>query len=430
MRTGWSEKRLRTVALAVVTAVALAVHFAAFIQTRPDPNAGDGATYIEPARNLARGLGFVAADPLAFSVHGAPVRPTAPDTLRTPAYPLLLAAVIALGLPLSTVIALQHLLVVAMVVVVFLVTERLTGRWTGAFAAALLLALFPPLIATAQQYMTDILAAAVILAGMLAAGRAAEGRMGWAVTGGLLTGVATLVRPIALLWFAPLAIVIAWRGARRAAIAFVLAAILLPGGWTVRNQRATGVVTVSSIGGENLLFCRAAGALVVADAPPGFGFFALQRQFGFYRNSDSWKPRLAEQAFAELRRDGIDPQRAPHALLARKYSQLATRILLHHIPETLELACSALIEIFLGPFFYPLGGLGIALGLLVLGFAIRGLWRIDRTSAALLGVTIAYFALMAAGPEAEMRFAIAFAPAYAIAFGAGFTRGRGRAATA
>jgi 4-amino-4-deoxy-L-arabinose transferase-like glycosyltransferase len=397
------------------------------MRSPPDPNAADGSTYIEPAENLAHGRGFVAAAPLAASVHHTPVRSTAPDTLRTPGYPLLLATALVLGLPLAAIVALQHLLAAGMTLVVFLVTERMTGRWTGAFAAAMLLALFPPLIGTTlpymgttHEYMTDVVGAAVILAAMLAAWKAAQGMTGWAVAAGLLSGTATLVRPIALLWFLPLAIVIATR-ARRAAVAFTIAAVLLPGAWIARNERATGVATISSIGGENLLFFRASGALVVADSPPGFGFFALQRQSGFFRNADAWKARLARQAYAEMRRDGLEPLRLPHAVLAQHYAHLAARILLSHIPETIELACSALIEIFIGPFLYPLGDFGIVIGLFVFTVVCIGFWRLERTFRILSIVTICYFSLMAAGPEAEIRFAIAFAPAYAIAFGAGIT---------
>ena len=180
-----ADRRLRALALVVVTALALAIQTAAFMSSLPDPRAGDGPTYIEPAQNLASGRGFVAAAPLAASVHHTPLRSSAPDTLRTPGYPLLLATALVLGLPLAAVVALQHLLVVGMTLVVFLVTERMGGRWSSAFAAAIFMALFPPLIGTSppymgatHEYMTDVVGAAVILAAMLAAWRAAQGVTG------------------------------------------------------------------------------------------------------------------------------------------------------------------------------------------------------------------------------------------------------------
>jgi hypothetical protein len=242
----------------------------------------------------------------------------------------------------------------------------------------------------------------------------------WAAAAGLLSGYATLVRPIALFWFVPLAAILAWR-TRRGAVIFLAAALVLPGAWVWRNYRATGVATLCSIGGENLLFYRAAGVLVIADKPPGFGLFALQRQTGFYHLVERWKPRLAQRAFDAMQRDGIDPGTAPHALIARYYGRLAVPIILHHPRETLELAFSALLENFTGA-FAVYGKFGLAFGIFALVAVVCGLPRLDPLLRAMLAVTIVYFAAMASGVEASDRFAIPFAPAYAIAFGAGADR--------
>ena len=42
-------------------------------------------------------------------------------------------------------------------------------------------------------------------------------------------------------------------------------ALVLPVGWGLRNLHHTGVFTISSIGGNNLLTYRAAGALAIED---------------------------------------------------------------------------------------------------------------------------------------------------------------------
>jgi len=428
-----SETWLRRLALLAALVVTLAFHFRSFTSSLPNPNAADGASYLAPALNLAGGRGFVAPDPISYCVHGLPNRPDAPDTLRTPGYPLFLAAVLALGLPPAAAIVLQHLLVALLTVALFLVTERLTGRWQAALPAALLLGTFPPLTTSAQQYMTEVLTTVAVLATLVATWRAARGSIGWAAAAGLLSGCATLIRPIALFWFLPLALVLAWR-ARRTLPLFLLAALVLPGAWVVRNYRATGVATISSIGGDNLLFFRAAGALVVHDQTPGFGFFALQRQFGFYRNSDRARARLAQEVFAELRSEGIEPRTASHAVLARHYGRFAVPILLHHLPETLELSFSAMVELFVGPYLYIGGTEGALFALFVLAAAVYGLTKLDKTFAAVAALTIAYFAVMAAGPESGPRFAVPFEPPYAIAFGAGvdalLRRARVRAWTA
>ena len=383
----------------------------------------DGQMYIDPARNLAAGRGFIAPDPVWYTVRVPPkwIRTVdAPDTIRTPGYPLVIAAVLALGLPLPVTIALQHLLAVITAIAIFLVTERMTGRWRAGLAAQILFSLTPAVRIFAHQYMSDILEAAVVLATILAVMLAARGSMIWAAVAGLLSGYATLVRPIALFWFLPLALILAWR-ARRAAAVFLAAALVLPGGWMLRNYGATGVATISSIGGENLLFYRAAAVLVIHDSPPGFGFFALQRQTGFYHRQERWKAPLAGRAFDAMRRDGIEPGTAPHALIARYYARTATPILLHHPGEVLELAFSALVEMFLGAYI-PHGVPGMGLGIFVLVCVGVGLNGLDPLPRALLAATLVYFALMAAGAEAEQRFALPFAPAYAIAFGAGVDR--------
>jgi len=241
------------------------------------------------------------------------------------------------------------------------------------------------------------------------------------VAAGLLSGAATLTVRLPLLWFVPLAIVIATRS-RRAAVAFTIAAVLLPGAWIARNQRATGVATISSIGGENLLFFRASGALVVADSPPGFGFFALQRQTAFFETPTPGRHGWPGRHTRRCERDGLEPLRLPHAVLAQRYSQLATRILLRHNSGDDRVGLQRLDRDIHRTFQYPLGKHRIVIGLFVFAAACIGLWQLERTFRILSIVTVCYFTLMAAGPEAEIRFSIAFAPAYAIAFGAGITR--------
>ncbi len=426
-----TEKRLRYAALVTVTLIALLFHLPSLL-IEPNPNEGDGPTYMQVAKNLARGLGFVAPDPVSSSYgHPAEPRHIAPYTLRTPGYPALLAAVLALGLPLRLIVVCQHLLCVAMTPLVFLLTERATGGLRGGLIAALLFALFPPLPASAHQYMTEVFTAAIVLSAILAAWRATRKQsIWWATVAGLLTGGATLLRPIALLWFVPLGAIVFVR-TRLVALSFLLAALLLPGAWMLRNYEATGVATISSIGGEVALFNRAAAALVVHDAPPGFGFLALQHQFGLYRNVDKLKPMLLERAFVEARHDGVDPIRAPHALLARYYGRVARDVLLHHIPEMLELMVSGSIEIFIGPYLFPArlawglwieAWIAIAFGAAVFAAACYGLVILARTDATLAGlfsVTIIYFTVLAAGEGAEMRFVVPFAPAYMVAAGIG-----------
>jgi 4-amino-4-deoxy-L-arabinose transferase-like glycosyltransferase len=359
---------------------------------------------------------------MAYTWHAPNNFRSGPETLRTPGYPLFLAAIIALHLPLQSAIWIQHLMVVALAAAVFLFVGVVLRRPVAALVAGLLMATNPALTGWAHQYMSDVPACAVIVAALFCFQRRA-------VAAGLLTGLATLIRPIAVGWFVPLAAILALRSWRRALV-FAAAALVLPAAWIARNYAVSGVATISSIGGENLLFYRAGSVLALEDKPLLYRLTALQQQSGFWNAREHLKPRLANLAYAEMRADGIDPLQASYAVISRYYGRLGWRILRQHIPETAELGVSALIEMFFVTYerdaerFTSSWLLDLTVVFCVLLFAaacigIAVLRRDDPQLALFLAVTIAYFALMAAGGEAEVRFAIPFAPAYAIAAGVG-----------
>src|SRR3954453_19297421 len=101
---GWMET-------AIVAVIAAAANFLYFALANNDYFFPDSFTYLDPARNLLRGLGFTNANGLI-------------ETLRTPGYPLLLAG---FGLRIVPVIVLQHLLNVALAVAIYLfVMHRLS----------------------------------------------------------------------------------------------------------------------------------------------------------------------------------------------------------------------------------------------------------------------------------------------------------------
>src|SRR6185436_7907186 len=323
---------MRWLALAFVVAVAALFH-GSFVSVPVRFN-GDAATYIRPAEELARNHRFYGPNPMANSLFRSPER-GGPETIRTPGYPLFLAAILALGLPLAAAVAIQHLLAAALAAATYLaVKQRMAATIAG-----LLVATQPAILVVAHQYMSDVLAAAVVAAALFCLHRR------WTIAAGLLAGCATLVRPIAIGWFVPLALIIAMRS-KRGAAAFALAAILLPGAWIARNYAAAGVPTISSIAGENMLFFRAGGVLALREQPLAFRLFALQQPSGFALAVDRLKPPLAEQAWAEARRDGLDPRSAHHAVLARYYSRLGRRIVVRHLDIAAELAVSALVETF------------------------------------------------------------------------------------
>src|SRR5438477_8524787 len=98
------EMRNSKFEILLVTAVAAITNFLYFALTLPDYLFPDSLTYLAPAHNLLRGLGFVDAV-------------GAIETLRTPGYPLLLAA---FGAHVVPAIVAQHLMNVAIAAGIYL----------------------------------------------------------------------------------------------------------------------------------------------------------------------------------------------------------------------------------------------------------------------------------------------------------------------
>src|SRR3954452_24459492 len=113
---------------AIVAAIAAATNFLYFALVSNDYFFPDSFTYLEPARNLIRGLGFVNANGLI-------------ETLRAPGYPLLLAG---FGLRIVPVIVFQHLLNVPLAVAIYLFVMHRPGERFVAIAAAILFAIDTP----------------------------------------------------------------------------------------------------------------------------------------------------------------------------------------------------------------------------------------------------------------------------------------------
>src|SRR6266568_896091 len=105
--------RMRWLALAFVVAVAALFHGAHLATTGVVFN-GDANTYIRPAEELLRTHEFRGMNPIANSFSPPGNDRGGPETVRTPGYPLFLAAIMFLGLPLPTAIWIQHLLCVAL----------------------------------------------------------------------------------------------------------------------------------------------------------------------------------------------------------------------------------------------------------------------------------------------------------------------------
>ncbi|UCG42080.1 MAG: glycosyltransferase family 39 protein [candidate division WOR-3 bacterium] len=171
-----------------------------------------------------------------------------PNTFRTPAYPVLLF-VCARRIPL--VLAAQIVLSVSSVLLAWAVARRMFGV-RAALAAGAFMAVDVPSVLFAGVIMAETL---LVFAMMLACWLFVLRRTFWA---GLVLGGATLVKPVAVLAFLPLAVVLLSRRNWRQAILLVACSLALPGVWVGRNLLRHGRPGLTSIAGFNLYYSNAA----------------------------------------------------------------------------------------------------------------------------------------------------------------------------
>lgn len=397
----------------VPVAVAALLQASLFLTAKPEI-AFDSASYIAQAQSLAS-----AGD--ALNARGEP------DTVRTPGYPIFLAAFLVTPLGLDGAVAMQRLLWIAMVAAVTWATYRGTRSNAASVIAGLITAGDLPAVQASGAVLTETLAALVVTAAVWEGYRAAKTHsLAVAAISGLLAGASALVRPVAILLGVALAVAIAIGGPRglrtRLAAAMVVASLLIPIAWTARNYARTGVVTFSSISSINLLLYRAAGTLAIRD-PGGVDANIQRRQ----SELEAAACRAAEAKFARACDD------IPMTLRATVYRGVAMPIILGDPAATAQQAARAFVMIMFGGganFLSTWTGIsessarvlafGYTMPLFLL--AIVGAfywWRQDRLAAALLMVPIAYMVAFSLGVEAYSRFRVPILPLYALLAGGG-----------
>jgi len=233
---GWLRHRdLLVILLIVVVALAmrgaLAFRAPAFVTK-------DSIEYVEPALDLVDGQPFVLAQ------------------RRTPAYPLVMAASVALfGRDLLAITFTQHLLGVGTAVLTYGIGRLAFGRTVG-LLAGLAAALSSPLLIYEHYLITEpvftfFLTLAVFF---LVAGLRTE-RLALYAAGGIALGLASLTRPVgqAVLVALPFALIVVY-GVRRwrpSLLAFAVATgcfALLVVPWAIRNQVVYGTAGAASMG--------------------------------------------------------------------------------------------------------------------------------------------------------------------------------------
>jgi len=396
--------------IAVIAAISLVTNFLYFAYAAPDYFFPDSFTYIEPARNLLHGLGFTTENGII-------------ETMRTPGYPLLLAA---FGLHVVPVIVFQHLLNAALAVAIYLFVARRIGSRFVALTAAVLFAADTPTLHYANKILTESLFTALLFVVFVLV--AYNRKLPLA---GVLTGVLVLIRPVAIVYFIVVALCLALNRVRaRTIAAFIALALVLPIGWEFRNLHHTGVFTISSIGGLNMLSYRAAGALAIED-DGDFDADLVDEQKGLVGDADA-----EIQAKLHIQ----DAEDLPDAVRSKYYSQIAWRVLRQHPRAAAMLTLRGLlVNLFdsrwegmevVSRFPATIVQHGLdAFTAIVFAFATIGaiaLWRRDRNLALLLVATIGYYVLISAGGESESRFRVPVMPQLLIAAACGIETVRRR----
>ena len=379
--------------LAILAALTLLTNLLYFVYSNGDFFYPDSRTYIEPAQSMLAGRGFLRANGII-------------ETFRTPGYPLLLM----LARNFTAVVVVQHLMNVALAMAIYLFARKRFSRGI-AFAAAVIFALDTPTI----HYANKVLSETLFTLGLFALIWLALNPRSTMFATGLLAGALVLVRPVAILYFAVIAIVFI----RRKGIAvFVIASLLLPLAWASRNKARTGVFAISDVAGINMLLHRAAPALAIFDD---------------YDFADALKDRqeeLSADADTEIERtlhieNAGDLNPAQHAMW---FGKIGRRIALQH---PLGLTVLHIRGVWVNLFDSDADSMAIvsrvppsllqividvwthAITLLAL-FGTFLLWKRDRTLSLLFALTIAYFVVISAGSEAESRFRIPIVPVMAM----------------
>jgi len=368
----------------------------------------DTPTYLVPAGNLAHGLGFV------NDLHQ-------PELRRTPGYPLVLALFVPSRL--DYLIVVQHLLCVFVVAAVALAAWRISRSLVVSLVAAAILAFDLATIRVANLLMTEAVAMTLVAltAWCVYRGITCEaGRTWWIAAAGLLGGCGALVRPVGSLYFLALAaclILALKRRSLRPVLLFTVSFLLLPVLWAARNYTETGYPGISTIGAEDILYYRAAGAL------------AIQQPGSYLENARKMNAAFIDQTCADL--EGIY-QRDCASVTEVQQASYATHkgaaIILSHPWSYLRSVALSLAYIVFGGGAEALSKITsvsprIAERLVLLItlpqalLAIAGCWywyRRDRNLFYVLALTVAYFFAVSAGAEAYSRFRVPVMPMYAL----------------
>jgi hypothetical protein len=221
----------------------------------------DTPSYVQPARSLVEHGTFTASD-------GEPL------FVRTPGYPLAIAAVFSVDNSDTAFLVVQALLSCLIVLLAYLIAARLWGPWFGVVAATIM-ALEPLQFAASGTLLTESLFSLLLLC-VVAIGfrvfKEPSAPLPWLVALGGSVAAVTMVRPTT--YYLPIVVVAfvavaSWRFGVRTVVtmlvAFLLPIIVVVGGWQLRNREETGSWRFSGIEGFNAYYYYGAAVLAAAD---------------------------------------------------------------------------------------------------------------------------------------------------------------------
>lgn len=398
------QGRMERAALLTILLVALALRLGALLLW-PQPIEGDAVLYDQLAASLANGYGFTKGP-------GEP-----PTAVRGPGYPAFVAGFYLLfGHHTWPIYLAQILLDSLTLLLLHRFAMSILGDARGALISAALYALYPPFIQQAVSLYSETLYGFLLLWSLWTFWQATERRQGrWFALSGLIVGLATLVRPITLLfpiWLGaclwPLRRKVGlWRPTLILMAVFVLT--LAP--WTLRNQRLFGTfVPVSTLSGLNLYQAHAGIA-----------------------EPDALRVRRPTEAIRDLRQrladKGINPDALNEAQFDRAAQREALALIVQHPGRYVYLFFNRFLRLWLNLGYYGPPSLASRLlaignGILLLGMALawvrfRGAWWVAALPA--LAVVL-YFTLFHMVIHAQVRYSFPVVP-YVMLF-AGYAASR------
>jgi 4-amino-4-deoxy-L-arabinose transferase-like glycosyltransferase len=345
--------------------------------------------------------------------------------LRTPVYPLLLHAIFdVFGRHYVAVVAVHALIGTATVFLAYRLARLLLPEGY-ALGAALLVAIDPASIVFSNLMLTETLFAFLLTGTLLLLVLARQREQPWrALAAGLVLGVAILTRPAGE--YLPLVLALVLLATRRRlavvlATAVVLGAAIPAGAWAIRNHAKTGVTTISTIDGHNMLDYRADGAL---------------RESG-------WSPSRARMYIASELAKRTHPGENS-ARISKAQLSLGVHILLHHPTGAFKSWARGEAKLLLGPAkaetatlltgrqqvratsLRALIGIDAAITIAVLVLAVIGVTAARTLDLWLLIGAAVYLIVISGGPEAYSRFRVPAAPLLAILAAAGVRAVRSR----